>query len=83
MWWGETKPLSLERSGAVINPPLDLLLSCTQQEASGGWDQMSALGSSSSDRKLYSEFFLLCVTQLSYIAEDENGKIVGYVLAKM
>lgn len=22
-------------------------------------------------------------TQLSYIAEDENGKIVGYVLAKM
>lgn len=44
---------------------------------------MSALGSSSSDRKLYSEFFLLCVTQLSYIAEDENGKIVGYVLAKM
>lgn len=22
-------------------------------------------------------------SQLSYIAEDENGKIVGYVLAKM
>nr|XP_023416351.1 N-alpha-acetyltransferase 10 [Cavia porcellus] len=28
------------------------------------------------------DFFLLC-HQLSYIAEDENGKIVGYVLAKM
>lgn len=27
-------------------------------------------------------FFFLFL-QLSYIAEDENGKIVGYVLAKM
>lgn len=26
---------------------------------------------------------LFSVFQLSYIAEDENGKIVGYVLAKM
>lgn len=46
-------------------------------------DQGSATGSSSSDRKLFSDFFLFLVTQLSYIAEDENGKIVGYVLAKM
>lgn len=35
------------------------------------------------DRKFFSDFFLLPITQLSYIAEDENGKIVGYVLAKM
>ena len=26
---------------------------------------------------------LFPLSQLSYIAEDENGKIVGYVLAKM
>lgn len=26
---------------------------------------------------------LFSLFQLSYIAEDENGKIVGYVLAKM
>ncbi|KAB1253361.1 N-alpha-acetyltransferase 10 [Camelus dromedarius] len=40
-------------------------------------------GSSSSGQKLFSDFSFLRVTQLSYIAEDENGKIVGYVLAKM
>lgn len=28
-------------------------------------------------------FICICTFQLSYIAEDENGKIVGYVLAKM
>lgn len=27
--------------------------------------------------------YLFTYFQLSYIAEDENGKIVGYVLAKM
>lgn len=49
----------------------------------GQWDQVPAKGSPTPDRKLFSNFFLLPVIQLSYIAEDENGKIVGYVLAKM
>lgn len=32
---------------------------------------------------LFDAYCLSLSIQLSYIAEDENGKIVGYVLAKM
>lgn len=70
------------RSGAVTE--LAARWASVMQTATGRrWGQVSDKGAPSSDRNLFSAFSFLPVTQLSYVAEDENGKIVGYVLAKM
>lgn len=66
-----------------LNSLPDGLLSVMHTATGRRWGQVSDKGAPSSDRNLFSAFSFLPVTQLSYVAEDENGKIVGYVLAKM